>query len=435
MKILISFLTLVLSFQAYTQFKVTNADGKVITKQISEGEKAIKLTLPVPSESGNHELIQYVIALQSKSDNKAENRALWDLASFQFYKDYKADFLKGKSTVELWAFKADKTSDFTYTSYPNVTHYFDPTILPSISKRTEQYYDLVIEIYGKDVSGYEHRDDGYGNIISDPQYKFEKLGTYKIGFDGGKPAESIAATFGTFSVPKLDLNVVELVIGKMDLSDMKKRYPYNLHPKDAITIKSISGEKNYFYFKGMSFPKSITSYVELKDIVLENLVRDANSYYNYTSVFHGDDLVFIEELSASYVESKEGETSSGFKGKLDKFKNDWANAGGITEDKIQEKIAYAKENLEWKTAQFGGVSCEQLELMAYTKKELKSNSDNKVYELDPEKKLNKRPINILIAEKGDHVFLFCFFKIGEAFELTSSEQELKNKLITGVILL
>lgn len=415
-----------------TQAVFKDKDGQVKKDEIVQSEKDLKVSVPVPSDYKNHDLILVNISLESKTGNTAENKALFPLSNAQYYKDLKPAYLEGKESVELWAFKSDQTSDFSYISYPNQTNYFNLDRVAGISQRTEQKYDLVVRVYGKDISEYEYKDDGWGNMVKEPVYSYHLISTYKITYDAGKPSDQITSDNHTFSFPKVDQNIVDLWVSYVDLSENSTRHSYQINPKDQIILKSTSGADNYFYIKGISVPTAKVSLTDLKDKIAENLVRDANSYYNYNSLFHEDDLIYLENLCATYDTGKDGNEEEGLKGKFNKFKAELSDQK-VTEEDIQAKLAYAREYLKWEPANFGGVSCEKLSLQIYTRKELVGNSNARVYEVDPNKKDKTRSFDLYIGQKGDHVYMFCMYKFGEQSELNKDEAKLKDLFQGGVL--
>lgn len=432
MKTINLFAFLLLTHVGVSQSIFNNESGKAYSK-ISHSDKNVHVKVPVPSDYKNHHMILVNVSLESKTKNTAENKALFPLSNAQYYKEYRPEYLEGKKVIDAIALNADGTSDFTYISYPNVTNYFNLDRVASISARTEEEYHLVVRVFGQDIDKYEYKDDGYGNMVKEPIYKFQLKKLYKIDYNAGKPSENILTDNGTFAIPKVDQNESYLWVSYVDLSKNDDRKSYDINPKDQIKFKSKSEGDNYYYVKGLSLPTSKVSYDALKDKVIENLVRDANSHYNYRSVFNEDDLIYVEKYCATYKEQDESSSSQGgFKGKFNKFKEGFS-AKPVSEEDINAKINYAKTDVQWEKVKFGGVTCEKATFQIYTKKQLKSNSTTRTYDVNPEYSGDTRTFEVFVGEHNGHTFMFCMYKFGTDKNMSPEDNAARQKFLNGVI--
>lgn len=397
----------VLAQMSWAQMKISDQNGKVIKGKIDLSQRDVQIEVPVPSQLENHDIIQFTIHLKSKTGSTAEDRHGLPYSSGLQHVDYKPEALKGKKTIQLWAMKSDGTSDFSNVVYPNRTVYFNPATVMNNSKRTVQVYDLVVGVYGKDVEKYVYESDEWRNMVKTPVYKFRELAKYTIDYDGGKPADKISSPQNTIKLPKLNEDVVYLhMMSKNVKIDIPGATNGNdtFEPEDEVIVASNKSGKNHLYYKIMSVPTSSFSAEQMKELVIEKLVADANSHYNHRSFFHDDDIAYVPQLCFTYKDKANSEEKGGLKGKFNKFKQS-LNTSRVTDEDIQNKIEYDKTQYTWEDAQFGRTACERLSLKVYNESELKSNSERMVYELDEEKSGDFRALDIYVAESGGHTYI------------------------------
>lgn len=429
-------LLLLIIFTGFGQMKVLDGNGKTLSNPgITKNE--IKISLNVPSDVKNHEIIQITAQLRSKTGNHHENYILGRLADGLFVKEYKSDFIGAKSSVSLALVNKDRKSDFTFNYYTGEILSFDPLLyIENNTERAERYYDLIIGIYGKDVESYKYVDDGWGNMVQEPIYKFTRLAEYKADYDAGEVSPFFVSTFGTMQLPKCDLNEYHLWKSpKGDVSALNfGKKDSDLRGEDEFSMEtSKSSSESRFYIEGYTISSTKKSIEDIKKDIITNLVGDANvQSSSYQSTFVSSDRLHVHELcyTTNPAESSDaGETGKGIKGKFKELKSAFTTPTSFTEEMKEQKRIQAESMVKYVPAKLGNMSCEKTELLVYQERDLKYNSTAKVRELDPEKSGNSRVFEIYIGQKGDKIFVVWMLKRGDENELNESERSFRQKFL------
>lgn len=422
----------------FGQMKVTDGNGKSVQTP-GMNNSSLKLVLNVPSEIGNHEIIQFTAQIISKTKNHNENYILNTLADGIFVKEFKPDFLKSKSTVTLNLVQGDEKSDFSYAHFTGERIYFNPkSRLTDRTDRAERYYDLVIGIYGKDVESYKYVNDGVGNMVQEPVYKFTELAQYKVDYDGGEVSEFIKSTFGTMILPKVDLNAYDLwrsPPGDVSALNFGANNKYQLKGEDEFVYKtSAKTGEEYFYIRGYTTKASNTSIEEIKEKVWENLVNDANKQKsNYQSTFNSSDVIHSHELCFTTTTANttdQNESAGGFKAKLKEFKTAMTTPTTFTDEMRQQKRIQAESVAKFTPAKIGNINCEKIEIEVYTDAELRYNDAAKIRDLNPEKAGNKHLFELYVGQAGDKIFVVWMYKPGKNPILSEREMAFRKKFLT-----
>lgn len=193
-KLVLIICSIATSLSSFSQAKFYSNNGIEEVKELSCGMSDVKVTVPIPEEIGNHELVE--ITIDYYADDESHE------TDFKHGKEFKTSYLKTKKTIDMWITKnSEPTEDFC-AWYPfSGRDCFKLDAPCKADYRNFKTSDLTVRIFGKDVDGYKWVDNK-----KVPTYKFTKLKSHKIKMNYGEAESKIVSDNKHFEIQKFSAN-------------------------------------------------------------------------------------------------------------------------------------------------------------------------------------------------------------------------------------
>lgn len=423
-----------LTSSMFGQAKFYTNNGKTLVSELKTGMSDVKVVVPIPEEFSNHDLIE--IAIDFFTGDKSRP------TTFEYNKEYKIDYLKGKKEVSLWVKSpGSKTGDFCYKS-----SCFNMDTPAAWKNRNYTDGKISVRFYGKDVSGYEWKD---GQRV--PTYKYSKpLSKHSIEMNYGPIIKTNQTEKGMFKGHKYfgkelisEMGVEE---GNEEMTSMFASKREQNHNKYLVFENPV-----YFHIKdvrGTGVNNQPISIDYIKTGIILTLFHQANpgsseyikgiagSYYSrYTNDAIYMPMVMEKKSSSEVAKEKEAEKTQDLRAMFGKPYQPGAALPKTNRTSARNDLGKAYEvhvneqgpKLVWETGNVAGVDVQMLKLKVYNSSQV---DDSKgYYILKPGEEANSKFIWYFIGEKNGKIFAGSVFRF-KPQENTAEENEFIAKMMS-----
>jgi len=402
-------------------------------KKITQGNLKlddIQVVFPIESSYLNHDQVQFSIAVSPNSEYKT-------LAVYSA--QIKSDQLKGKKEVKLWLKRSGGNSDFKY-GY----QVMDINWPANDRKRTQQIWNLSLKVHGMDVTRYEYKDDGYGNVKKEPVYNLTLLKNYPDSFpyDYGVVEQNYFSNDKLFAVKKSYTSKENVNIRStnkdIDVNRDKNKDMNNpLHQKlvigtvssnsnadaskdmNQIHLETEASNGSVLHFSMISFPTSKLS--------LEETKLDLVNYLKYYA--NRNNTTAVNKLP-KYMVKWEMELGKG----LTYFYPGYGVKLGKTGDNKAALAKYGEEPL-WEKQDISGKNFEILRFSG-----IFDGNSSSYNSSDPLKRMyvkegkieEFKTLSLIVGEYNGRVYVIAFYDKGRKSGLSDSDINFFQEVISNV---
>ena len=428
-KVSLLFGGLLVCLQGFTQARFYTDNGTKEVTSLKVGMSDIKVTVPVPEEVGNHELVEVAIDYIVNDEYQAGN--------FSYFKEFKSSYLAGKKEVTLWI-KAPGQPDGDFCSQRYSFGCYK--IEGDLDYTNRDYTASVVEIrvIGKDVESYK-----WENSKEVPVYKYLRLSSHKIPMSYGDIETAIYSEGKDIKIERFlgsqrvsmseGSNVMQASYSSEgsvddDRSVAAKAVVFNAYfmedgqdaapsgdmfgggepaAQEGSTVETLKKSVGYAFFYGSN------SYDAERYVDGISPAFPLGYYAN-----EEDDAYFVESFAMSGQSQKGGKLKSALGSSPQKLKQSYL-------DLLEESL----KGLTWEKGKIGNFDCEILDVQVYTKSQVHEEGDPETLVLNSGEAGKTKRLLLFIGEKDGIVYHGSLFKAGTS-PISDEEQKFWDHMVS-----
>ncbi len=376
----------ILSAQA--KFYTNNGSKEVTQVNCKVGD--LKIVFAIPDEALNHDLLQ--VAIGEKRSDGSKYYSDW-----AHFKDFKADYLKGKKELSMWIKKPDsKYGDFAgdYWTQSGKTPYYPLCRECDSEERNYATMKVVIKLIGKDETGKVWENGKYKTT-----YGFTEIASHILEMDMGEVSPTVSGDNFVYTKFKGQAGYAHIDIDN-DIDRLHISYNSNGSGDDHVVVdidKIEKGKSNNSTFDmggGMSSGGSASSEISVEGIkktAATNLYINANPNFSSKVTKPEEGLFFGEYVYEPFISTKK------------KF--------------VEKEIESLGNGLSWKSETIGSTEFQVLRIPVYEGKAWSTSANTGEFKMNPEYAGTSKEMILLVGEKNGNIFAGKIIKtLGSTYE-------------------